>query len=279
MEAGGERRFLGRILEFFGPDFRLADLSNAEIDRAAAALFPQAAPATVNRHLITPLRAVLTRAAEDDLVPLRKLRSRKEGPARTRWLRPDEGEALIAACPPQLARIVAGLLGSGARVSELLSVELSEAWPATGELTLTQTKTDRPRIVKLPGRARDLVFGAGAPLEGKLFRKGDGDPYVLLPRQSPIKTAFTNARIRAGLGADVTPHVLRHTWATWYYAQTRDFGGLLDLGGWATADVAQRYRKIAPEALADLLAEAGWDFTRLGRDLPPRPAPGLRLVR
>jgi len=68
----------------------------------------------------------------------------------------------------------------------------------------------------------------------------------------------------AGLGADVTPHVLRHTWATWFYSQTRDFGGLLDLGGWRKADMAQRYRKIAPADLPARLMAHGWDYTQTG---------------
>lgn len=283
MQAGGEARFLAPILNHFGEAFRLADLGNAEIDRAAAAIFPKAAPATVNRQLITPLRAIMTRAAEDGLVPFRKLRSRKGDRARTRWLRPEEAERLIDAASPHLARIVIALLGSGARVSELLSLEVNNAWPETGELWIEKTKNDHPRMVKLPERARDAVFGAEVPESGPLFRKPNGAPYAILARQSPIKTAFYGARDRAGLGDDVTPHVLRHTWATWYYSQTLDFGGLLDLGGWRSPDMAMRYRKAAPEALAGALLKTGWDFTKLGQALPPAPSqadrPAFRVVK
>ena len=85
-----------------------------------------------------------------------------------------------------------------------------------------------------------------------------------------IQSAFATARARAGLGPDVTPHILRHTWATWFYAQTRDFGRMLDLGGWRTTSTAERYRKIAPADLAARLDRAGWDFRVLGADLPAR---------
>ena len=54
---------------------------------------------------------------------------------------------------------------------------------------------------------------------------------------------------------------MRHTWATWFYAQTRDFGALLDQGGWAKADMANRYRKIAPDDLTDRLLAMGWNFS------------------
>ena len=83
-----------------------------------------------------------------------------------------------------------------------------------------------------------------------------------------IQTAFNNARDSAGLGRDVTPHVIRHTWATWFYAATKDYGQLLDIGGWRTTSSAERYRKMAPADLGDRLAQAGWDFTRLGDQLP-----------
>lgn len=75
-----------------------------------------------------------------------------------------------------------------------------------------------------------------------------------------MQTSFNAARDAAGLGREVTPHVLRHTWATWFYAQTKDFGGLMDLGGWAKADMANRYRKIAPDDLAARLRRIGWEF-------------------
>ena len=85
----------------------------------------------------------------------------------------------------------------------------------------------------------------------------------------------------AKLGRDVTHHVLRHTWATWFYAATRDYGRLLDLGGWRTTSTAERYRKLAPADLGHQLESIGWDFTKLGIDLPPHqthPA-SLRLVK
>lgn len=90
-----------------------------------------------------------------------------------------------------------------------------------------------------------------------------------------MQTAFNKARDAAGLGDNVTPHVLRHTWATWFYAQTRDFGTLMDQGGWSKADMANRYRKLAPDDLSERLLKHGWDFRR---DHLTNEAPKLRLV-
>ena len=278
MQAGGEGRFLRPILEYFGPDFRLADMNNAALNAAAEAILPEAAPATINRNLITPVRAVVNLAVEEGLATPVKFRKRREPPARTRWLRPAEAEALIHHAGDHLVPILAALIGSGARVSEILEARASNFHPDTGEVWLENTKSDFPRMVRLPGRARDLILEARPPAGGALLRRPDGGAYSTGRGATPISNAFNRARDKAGLGRDVTPHILRHTWATWYYAQTRDFAGLLDLGGWRVADMAMRYRKAAPEGLADQLLAAGWDFTRLGRAIPaPAVASGPRL--
>lgn len=284
MNAGGETKHLARIIEYFGPDFLIQDMNNSAVNAAAADLYPDAAPGTINRQLITPIRAVVTLAAEDERTHYRKFRSRKGDNKRTRWLTPAEMDALLFQLNPALQATIAAYAGAGPRVAELMHADVRHFHPETGQIWLDETKNDFPRMLKLPARARDLILQHGIPKNGPLFRKPrkkdqkDGDPYVLIPRQVPFKTAFYNARDKAGLGKDVTPHVLRHTWATWYYAATKDFGGLLDLGGWRVSDMAQRYRKIAPDDLPEQLLAHGWDFTRLGRDLPQPGTAPVQLV-
>ncbi|PCJ08759.1 MAG: integrase [Rhodobacteraceae bacterium] len=284
MNAGGERKHLGKILDHFGPDFLARDMNNAAINAAALDLYPTAAPATITRQLITPIRAVITMAAEDGRTQLRKFRTRGSGAVRTRWLHPEEFETFLDQAGAHLVPILAAMVGTGARVSELLRTDVKNFYAETGQIWLDETKNEYPRMLKMPGRARDLILAQGIPAQGKLFRRPDGKPYTLTPRQTPMKTAFQAARVRAGLGPDVIPHSLRHTWATWFYCATKDYGGLLDLGGWRVSDMAQRYRKIAPDHLPDMLAAQGWDFTRLGRDIPaPDPnlvaSQGLHLVK
>ena len=64
----------------------------------------------------------------------------------------------------------------------------------------------------------------------------------------------------AGLGKDVMPYTQRHTWVTWFYAQTKDFRRLVDLGGWNKADTATRYCIVAPKDFGNRLLQQGWDF-------------------
>lgn len=115
LNAGGEGRFLARTIEHLGPTFLARDVTNTVLNQAAADLMPTAAPATINRQIITPVRAVLTMAAEDGKIPWRKFRTRKGDNKRTRWLRPEEFEALLAASSDALAPILLAMVGTGAR--------------------------------------------------------------------------------------------------------------------------------------------------------------------
>lgn len=262
MESGGETRHMARILHHFGPDTLLADIDNAALQRAARLLYPAAAPATINRQLITPVSAVVTMAANEGLTTPRRFRRQKGDTTRTRWLDPAEAEALLANAAPHILPILAVLIGTGCRTGEALTIQAQFFYPATGEIWLPDTKNGHPRMLQLPRRARDIISAAGLPDRGPLFLTPKGKPYVVAgDHGGQIKGAFDKARAAAGLGRDVTPHTLRHTWATWYYAATRDFGGLLDLGGWRKADMAMRYRKIAPADLAARLAAHQWEFS------------------
>lgn len=278
--AGGETRFLARIIEHFGPDMAAAAVDITAAQTAALALYPDGSPATRNRQVIGPISAVINMAAENGKTPPRKFRRFKAKGQRTRWLDPDELDRLLDAAAPHLVPILAALIGTGARSSEIIGATADDWHPDTGEIWLPETKNGHPRMAQMPARARDLVAPSVWP-SGALFRTPKGAPYV--PRENgggQIQAAFNAARDAARLGPDVTPHVLRHTWATWYYSQTKDFGRMLDLGGWRTTSTAERYRKIAPADLGERLQRAGWDFAALGDRLPKWDADShLRVVK
>lgn len=261
LEAGGEARFLGKILEHIGPATKLSDIDTAAINKAANAIFPDCAPATINRQLITPISAVINMAANDGLTDYRKFKRRKTPKFRTRWLTPEEAERLLRAASPHLKPILYCLLGTGARTAEALSIEAQFFYPNTGEIWLPNVKNDHPRMIQLPPRALTAMIKSDLPQDGPIFLTPKGKPYIMRTNGGgQIAGAMRKACESADLGPDVTPHTLRHTWATWYYSATRDFGGLMDLGGWQRAEMAQGYRKIAPADLAVRLAHHGWQF-------------------
>lgn len=75
-----------------------------------------------------------------------------------------------------------------------------------------------------------------------------------------IGKQFAKAVKKAGMDEDViTPHVCRHTWATWFYAQTKDVRRLQDEGGWKSGEW-QRYTKLGTPSLGNDALRMGWDF-------------------
>lgn len=289
INAGGERRFLPPILRHFGAGTKLAEIDNSAINRAATAIYPTAQPATINRQLITPISAIMAMAAEDGLCYPVKLRRRRVTAQKTRWLTPEEFEVFAAHMGPHLTQIIGFMIGTGARVSETLNLQASTLYLSTRQALLERTKNGRARMVRFPARSLDMITGRELPKLGRVFTDNHGRPYETgriaasgKRDGASIKTAFNRARDKAGLASEgqdkVTPHTIRHTWATWHYAQNRDFGELLDLGGWADADTANIYRKIAPDDLAQRLLAHGWDFRSAGH-LDPIRQPAERRAR
>lgn len=262
-DAGGEARFLPRIMMHFGRHACVEDIGEVEIAEAGAALYPDASPATIRRQVRVPIVAVLRFARGE----------RRQGGTdtpRTRWLTPEEAERLLD-CAGRIRPMVAFLLGSGCRTGEMFALEAQHVNTATRQAFIEDTKNGHPRWVTLPEKAwRELPV----PEVGAVFRTPKGLPYALREKGGgQIQGAFNKARDLAGLGGDVTPHSLRHTHATWFYAQTKDLFGLMQQGGWRKADMALRYTKLAPADLSDTLLKYGWDF-HFGR----RPKPTLRAV-
>src|SRR5262249_30059977 len=61
-----------------------------------------------------------------------------------------------------------------------------------------------------------------------------------------IKRAWRGAIRRAGLDPKLTPHDLRHTWASWRYALHRDLLALKLEGGWSSVALVERYAHLLP---------------------------------
>ena len=265
MESGGEGKYLAKIIKHFGPRFRLSDLDNDAVNKAASTLYPDAAPATINRQLITPISAVFQLAADDGKVGHRRFRRRKEPKALPRWLTPEEAEALLDACDYRLLPIVAFLLGTGARTGEALGLNVRHLHLETQQAHVGITKNGAGKMVSFPGRTKRILAACGIPEAGAVFRTPKGLPYKLVSGDGDrlggqIKGAFDKAREVAKLGDDVTPHTLRHTFATWHYAANRDLIQLMERGGWKKADMAIGYTKLAPADLPTRLLAYGWDY-------------------
>jgi integrase len=253
LEAGGERLYLKPIIARIG-SMPLAKIDQATIEKTARALYPKASPATLNRHVFTPIAAVLNHAAKRGLCARRVIERPTQPKGRMRWLTFEEAERLLDACSPHLRPLVMFLLGTGARMSEALYLD----WRVdlvNAHVTFLDTKNGEHRGVPLHVRPVNELRQLRHQ-QGRVFRTHVGLPYS--EKESggaQIKRAFKRACWRAGI-ADFTPHDCRHTWATWHYGANRDLIALMKLGGWKSERMVLRYAHVNVSQLAPSI-EAG----------------------
>lgn len=234
MKAGGERKYIRRLLEHFG-DKPLREIEQAEIDAAANQLYPSGSPATRNRSVYTPISAVWKHVG--NTAALKRPRG-ASGNKATAWLWPEQAEAIFEEAHKIDARFAALLITlcyTGMRLSEALGLTWDKVRIDDGFAYIPHTKNELPRSVFLPA----VAVGAISTLErtdaGRVFGLAKtGHLYALL------RVAFFRA------GVDVPErsafHIFRHTYATWMrrYAGA-DSQGLIATGAWKDRKSVDRY--------------------------------------
>jgi integrase/recombinase XerD len=170
-------------------------------------------------------------------------------------------EAVSAAGTPAAVRdraLLEVLYGSGARISEAVGLDVDDVDPGSGLVRLLG-KGGKERIVPLgsyAARALDaylvrqrpaLAARAGGPA---LFLNSRGDR---LSRQSAWAVLQDAAR-RAGLETHVSPHTLRHSFATHLLEGGADVRVVQELLGHASVTTTQIYTRVTADTLREVYA-------------------------
>ncbi len=262
-------RFLKPIEDYFGT-MPAADITNAIMRKAAQAIYPNASDATVRRQLYTPVKAILNAAAEDDLISAPRLKAPAGGGKRTVFMLPAQADALLTELArdqnAMIAVMVTMLIGQGIRMGEAVTLKGSDVSLDHRFAILRDTKNgEERRVTLIPRVVAALSTLPTLGQAGPLFRRFDGYGFRSGKNSGgQIAKNFSRATVAAGLDpARFTPHVCRHTWATWFYAQTKDVRRLQDEGGWKSGEW-QRYTKIGTPDLGQSALKAGWNFADRG---------------
>lgn len=237
LNAGGDDRFLQPLIDYF-EDRPLAEIDQAAVDEAAIAIYPQAANATRNRQVYTPISAILKRAGMEFSL---KRPIGAQGRMRTNWLWPEQAEKVFKEAynrDKEFAILLVLLCYTGLRLEEALSLQAERVRLHESFGYVPDTKNGEPRAVFLPPIVVSALLNhpKGMSREGRLFRFYKGS--ALYKR---LKTVFDAAGVamekRDGF------HVFRHTYGTWMtrYAGL-DAKGLRDTGTWKDMKSAVRYR-------------------------------------
>lgn len=289
--AEGDKRRLNRILRALG-DVPLSAVDQAAIDKVRErTLAPDASPATVRRGVIAPIRAVMRHANRRGWCDVPAFEIPRQPPGRTLYLLPGEAGKLVTAAAPHLKPLLLFLIGTGARLSEALELDWRDVDLGDRRAILWRTKNRRegqpPRRVVLPPAVVAALAALGHR-EGPVFRwetkrpqkprrdgrpKRDGNPlriagYADRERKGggQIKTAWAGAIKRAALNPALTPHDLRHTWASWHYALNRDLLLLKQDGCWSSVALVERYAHLVPSSeIPAIRAFLGFPERDLGR--------------
>lgn len=141
-----------------------------------------------------------------------------QGKAVNRWLTPEEAGRLLDACAePHLKTFVTLALCTGARKSAIIELTWDRVDFVNGTIDYNETEFDPLSKAHKKGRAI-VPMSPGVRALLRQAKENALSNYVIEyggARVSQIRRSFTTAVRLAGLGADVTPHVLRHTAATW----------------------------------------------------------------
>jgi integrase/recombinase XerC len=256
-------RYRGEAIDAVGLiKVNAADLRAFLADRRASGL----GAASAAREL-SGVRAFLNYAAEQQGVPAQLPRTRAPKRPRTlpRPAAPDEAVGLAenaaeAASAPWIgARDLAILLllyGAGLRVAEAMSLTAS-LLPLGSTLRVTG-KRSKMRVVPVVPAVReaieDYVRQCPYPLHGEtpLFVGARGGPL----NPDLVRRAVAAARKRLGLPDTLTPHALRHSFATHLLARGADLRALQELLGHASLSSTQIYTAVDAARLLDVYRHA-----------------------
>ena len=161
------------------------------------------------------------------------------------------------------------LYGCGARISEAVGLDLDDIDLAPREDTtdgehqpsvLLRGKGGKQRLVPLGSYAVEALSAYAVRARPGLAQGGRGTPALFLnsrggrlSRQSAW-TVISQAAARAGIDADVSPHTLRHSYATHLIDGGADVRVVQELLGHASVTTTQVYTMITVDRLREVYA-------------------------
>lgn len=151
------------------------------------------------------------------------------------------------------------LYGTGARISEITGLAVDDVTDCDGILKITG-KGDKQRLVPVGSKALEAVDDYLVRAR-PVFSKGRSHSLLLntrggaLSRQSAW-AALKTATARAGLDKDISPHTLRHSYATHLLEGGADVRVVQELLGHSSVTTTQIYTHVTAENLRQVWREA-----------------------
>lgn len=230
-------------LSFIGK--RLGDIHPFAIERHKRKRVDAGAPVRANRELAV-LKNLFNRCREWNLYegdnPVSSVKFLKEPKQRLRYLDSDEERKLLSIATEPLRSLIIIGINTGLRIqSEALTLRWEDVNLPRGLLTVqaAYAKSGQTRTVPLNSLARLVLEKLGSSKGDHVFSKSDGTQY------RSIRNLFKSVCERAGL-ENLTPHTLRHTFASRLAMAGVDLRTIQELGGWKDLSLVERYAHLTP---------------------------------
>ncbi len=157
------------------------------------------------------------------------------------------------------------LYGTGARISEAVGLDVDDLDLGDGErggTVLLRGKGGKERIVPVGRYAREAIGAYLTRARPDLVAGGTGTPAMFLnarggrlSRQSAW-TVIVRSAERAGVEAEVSPHTMRHSYATHLLEGGADVRVVQELLGHASVTTTQVYTLVTVDSLREVYAAA-----------------------
>ena len=256
--------FVSQLLKFFGGK-KLSGIHPFLIEKYKVKRLNDGAKVSVNREL-SCLKNIFNRCIEwkkfEGTNPVKGIQMVKETRGRTRFLDYDEEDRLLAAASEPLRTVIVVGIYAGLRVqSEALTLRKEDIDLRGRRLTVQAAHAKNGETKTVPISSELL-----GPLEAQMARSEGEHVFVKRDLVTPlrsIRTAFETACRNAKL-TDVTPHVLRHTFASRLVMNGADLRTVQELGGWKSMGMVERYSHLSDRHKAEAVELIGRkDFTTL----------------
>ena len=242
----------------------MLSVNQADIQQYLAVKFPQSKPRSVGR-LIASMRRFYRYALRENLIevdPTLQIKSPKLPRSLPKSLSEQEVESLLnapdTAVPIGLRdRAMLELLyASGLRVSELVTVKVNEVSTQDGVACVTG-KGSKTRLVPMGEDAADWITKYLKEARPEILQKRLSDALFVTARaEAMTRQAFwyliKRYALKAGITKHMSPHVLRHAFATHLLNHGADLRVVQMLLGHADISTTQIYTHVARERLKQL---------------------------
>jgi integrase/recombinase XerD len=241
-------------------------------DRAAASPPPAASSLARLQSSVRGLHRHLAREGIEDEDVSSRLRPPKAARRLPKALTIDQVERLLAAPSAddpigmRDRALLELMYATGARVSEVVTLDVDDlagggaGRGGTGDIVRLRGKGDKERIVPVGSYARDAVDAYLTRVRPDLSLRGRATPRLFLgARGAPLSRqsawlVIRAAAEKAGISAHVSPHTLRHSFATHLLQGGADVRVVQELLGHASVATTQIYTHVTVDALRDVYA-------------------------